>query len=197
MRDRAGRVMEHSSVYSSGATSRTVCTYDPNGRLTETVATGTNPRGRPWTVRRVYTYDDSGRLVEERQARADGRFVRARQPIYTADGRRIEEQQFRPRRRGTCGAAAEQIAVDGSNMSFPVPTRARSGRVVYDVRGAPVEMTFIGRLGVTVGKVMFATDAAGRITAIRTYGDTGECCATVPSWLRAVAPLASGPDVAC
>jgi YD repeat-containing protein len=185
----AGKVTEREWDYASGASGRTFYAYDTRGRVAETVETGTNPDGCQWTFRRIYTYDDSGRLVEERHTRADGTLVRTRQPIYTADGRRIEEQQFEPRARGMCGIAANAIAVDGSNVAFPVPARARSGRVVYDVRGAPVEVTFISRLGVTVGKVVFDMDAAGRTSALHTYGDTGECCSQVSSWLRPIAPM--------
>ena len=186
--DRAGRVTERSWEYSSGASSRTVYAYQSHSQLAETAETGKNPNGCPWAFRRIYAYDNSGRLVEERHVRADGTFVRTRQPIYTADGCRIEEQQFEPCTRGTCGVAVNAIGGNGSNVFFPVPAHARSGRVVYDVRGAPMEITFKGRLRV-VGKVAFETDAAGRTTALRSYGETGACCETVPSWLRPIAPV--------
>jgi YD repeat-containing protein len=139
----------------------------------------TNPDCSTWTLRRIYTYDDNGRLVEERHERGDGSLVRTRQPIYTVDGRRIEEQRFAPRSGGSC--CADSIAVDGSNDSFVVPATARRGRIMYDVRGAPIDITFKGRLGVTVGKIVFESDTAGRTTAVRLYGET-------EGWVESEAP---------
>lgn len=181
MLDRTGQVTERSWESDSGAFGRTAYTYHSHRHPAEAVETGTNPDGSAWTQRRTYTYDDNGRLVEERHERADGSLVRNRQPIYTADGRRIEEQRFERRSRGSCGA--DSIAVDGSNESFFVPAAARSGRIMYDVRGAPIDITFKGRLGVTVGKIVFESDTAGRTTAVRSYGETDgwvESQATLP-----------------
>jgi YD repeat-containing protein len=185
--DSAGQVTERSWEQESGASSRTVYAYGPHGKLTETVETGRNPDGERWTFRRFYTYDDNGRLIEERHERADGSLVRGRRPVYTADGRRIEEQRFESRSRGAC--AAHSIAVDGSNESFIAPSSARLGRVVYDVSGAPVDITFKGRLGVTVGRIVFESDAAGRTTAIRSYGETGQFYATMATWARPIGPV--------
>ena len=186
--DGTGKVTERSYDYSWGVSGRTVYAYDSDGRLAETSETGSNRDGADWNFRRLYAYDDVGRLVEERHSRADGPPVRTRQPIYTADGRRIEEEQFEPRSRRTCGLGVH-MGVEGSSMSFPVPARARTGCVVYDVRGAPVEMTFRNRRGLTAGKVVFETDAGGRITALRSYGESGAWCTSVAPWLRPIAPL--------
>ena len=187
--DPAGKITQRSCEYASGVSSRGAYAYNSDGQLIEIVETGTNPDGSDWRSRRIYKYDHGGRLVEERHERADGTLLRTRQPIYTADGRRIEEEQLEPPARGTCGRTLNAICVEGSDVSFSVPARARSGRVVYDVHGAPVDITFRSRLGVTVGKVVFETDAAGRTTAIRNYGAAGECGDTVSSWLQPIAPV--------
>jgi hypothetical protein len=183
--DDAGNVTERSSEQENGASSRTVYTYGPHGKLSEEVETGRNPDGELWTIRRVHTYDDAGRLIEERHERADGSLIRMRRPIYTADGRRIEEQRFKSRVRGSCGA--NSIAVDGSREFYVAPASARLVRIGYDVSGAPIDITFKGRLGRTVGKVVFEADAAGRATAVRQYGVTGDDTATVPTWVRPIA----------
>lgn len=188
-RDRDGRTTGRTWTFPSGAASRTLYSYDSNGRLAETVEIGRNPDGREWTFRRAYTYDAAGRLVEERHESADGAVIRTRRPTYTADGRRIEEERFEPRRRGTCGTSMEAIGVDGSNVFFQAPTGARRGRIVYDARGAPESITFTGRMGLTAGKVLFETDAAGRIVAVRAFGAPEAFNMTVAAWLRPVAPL--------
>ena len=174
---------ERSWEIESGASGRTVCSYGSDGRLAEALETGTNPDGSSWTLRRAYTYDSRGRLVREQLERADGSLVRTRQPFYAADGRRIEERQFERRSRGAC--CGYSIEVDGSNESFPAPARARSGRITYEPGGAPAEITFKGRLGVPVGKILFQTDAAGRTTAVRSYGDSGEV-GSAANWSRPI-----------
>lgn len=186
--DPAGRVAETSWEYPSGASGRTVHTHDSEGRLVAQVESTTNPDGRVWTFRRTYAYDDRGRLIEERREGADGSIVRTRRPVYAADGRRIENERLAPRGRGTCCGLCT-TGVDGVNMDFFTPSRARSTRVVHDARGVPLELTFTGRLGVTVGKVVFESDPNGRITAIRNYGDPGEFHASVSAWLRPIAPI--------
>ena len=170
--DDAGRVTERSWELDSGASSRVLYVYGAHGQLVEAVESGRNPDGSQSSFRRIYKYDDRGRLREEQQVRADGSLIRTRQPAYTADGRRIEEQQFPPPARGAC--RVNSIDVGESGESFRAPATARSGRIIYNVRGAPLEITFKGRLGITVGKVAYETDEAGRTTAVRNYGDTSE-----------------------
>lgn len=53
-----------------------------------------------------------------------------------------------------------------------------------------MEITFTGKWGLPVGKVMFETDAGGRISTLRAYGDVGASGETVSSWLRPLAPVA-------
>jgi YD repeat-containing protein len=185
--DRAGRVIERSWQFPSGASSRSVYWYDDRGRLIGTAETFTNPDGAESSSKRTYAYDDKGRLGEERHVPARGEPTVTRHPTYLPDGRRIEVKRFPARRRGTCCFGVRAIGVDA--MSFLAPRRARVAMAVYSAEGAPETITFSGRLGRTVGKVLFETDA-GRITAIRTFGDQGAFHATVAGWLRPVKPVA-------
>jgi YD repeat-containing protein len=186
--DRAGRVTERTWLVPSGASSRTVYGYDDRGRLIETAETGTNPDGAEWSFKRTRAYDDTGRLVEERHAPALGDPTVTRQPVYLTDGRRIEIERFPARRRGTCHFNVRAVGVD--TMSFDAPRRARAATAVYSAEGAPETITFSGRLGRTMGKVLFETDAAGRITSIRQFGEHGAFHTSVAGWLRPVEPLA-------
>lgn len=186
--DRAGRVIERSWQFPSGASSRSVYSYDDRGRLIDTAETFTNPDGAESSSKRTYAYDDKGRLVEERHVPARGEPTVTRHPTYLPDGRRIEVERFPARRRGTCCFGVRAIGVDA--MSFAAPRRARVATAVYSAEGAPETITFSGRLGRTVGKVLFETDAAGRIMAIRNFGASGAFHTTVAGWLRPVKPVA-------
>jgi hypothetical protein len=186
--DRAGRVTEDRSDYSSGAINRTVYTYDSSGSLIEAADISTSLDGSASIGRRLWVYDATGRLIEERHVRADGTVVKTRQPIYTADGRRIEEGWFHSQNQAAC-AEMPTIGLNGSHMNFFCP-RARFRRVVYGVRGEPIEITFTGRLGLTVGKVVFETDTVGRITALRAYGNVAAGGETVSTWPLPVRPVA-------
>jgi YD repeat-containing protein len=186
--DRAGRVTERTWLVPSGASSRTVYGYDDRGRLVETAETGTNPDGAEWSFTRTHAYDDQGRLVEERHVPALGDPTVTRHPVYLPDGRRIEIERFPSRRRGSGRFDVRAVGVDA--MSFDAPRRARAATAVYSAEGAPETITFSGPLGRTIGKVLFETDAAGRITAIRQFGEHSAFHTTVAGWLRPVEPLA-------
>jgi hypothetical protein len=186
--DRAGRVAERSWQSPSGASSRAVYRCDDHGRLVETAESGRNPDGAEWSFTRTYAYDDKDRLVEERHVPALGEPTVTRHPTYLPDGRRIEVERFPARRRGRCGFDVRAIGID--TMSFQAPRRARTAVAVYSAGGTPETITFGGRLGRTVGKVLFEADAAGSITAIRNFGEQGAFHTSVAGWLRPVEPLA-------
>jgi hypothetical protein len=186
--DGAARVTERSWQFPSGTSSCAVYGYDDRGRLVETAESGRNPDGAEWSFTRTYAYDDRDRLVEARHVPALGEPTVTRHPTYLPDGRRIEIERFLARRRGRCGFDVRAIGID--TMSFQAPRRARTAVAVYSAGGTPERITFSGRLGRTVGKVLFEADAVGRITAIRNFGEQGAFHASVAGWLRPVEPLA-------
>jgi YD repeat-containing protein len=164
--------------------------YDESDRLTEVRQEGTNADGQSWRFAILYRYDEHGRVAEERHIGADGTTVRTRCPRYTGDGIRIEAESFPRRARNACGSASHCVVVNERWMAFDCRA-ARAERAVYTSSGSPDTITFFGRFGRTVGKVLFESDSRGCVRGCECYGELGAWHASLdgPAWLRPLTPL--------
>ena len=177
--DNHDRIVERLQYMAHGLHMRSTFHYDETGALIESRDTGTNPDGASWTKRTSYSYDERGRCLLEQEFGPAGKVWRTRRFEYRADGSCIEAAP-----RGT------SITVDLGEGTMTSYGSGGSARAVYRPNRAPQSITIYGRFRRPSGKVLFESDASGRVTRVLDYIRPHTFGASVARpWLKPFTPL--------
>ena len=139
--------------------SKQVLSYDITGKLIkESFYMNGMLRGQS-----IYIYDSDGRLSEIPSCNAEGLHTGKRAFNYHPNGRKAEElffdyQEHEP----NTGYSYDVDANPEYDHSFN-SHGARLIKTLYDLQGNPKELQFLSENGGLLSKVLFTTDAAGRI----------------------------------
>ena len=169
--DEEGQLIEtafHNTLYPDYSSKQTFL-YDTLGKLTEQSFYYLN--GKP-SSKTLYIYDSEDRLVGESCFDADGKRTGKREFTYHANGEKAEEifSDYREHNPNT----SYGYGIDANpeyDHSFTADD-ARLIKTLYDFKGNPTELLFLNESGKLLSKVLFTTDAAGRIIKDAQY--TGE-----------------------
>lgn len=172
-------------------------TFDEQGRLMET--TFHNTQHPEYSSKEVFSYDSTGKLIEQSFYHLDGRSGGKSVYLYDSDGRLLEVSSFDTDGKHTGkrvfsyhpnGDKAEELLFDyqelepNADESYGVDANAgydhcfsadgaRLIKTIYDLQGSPKELQFLAENGKLLSKVIFATDAAGRIIKDAQYSSDG------------------------
>lgn len=160
--DEEGQLLEttfHNSEHPDYSSKQTL-SYDTTGKLIEQSFYYLN--GKPGG-KTLYVYDHENKLVSESTFDADGKCTGKRELVYHANGEKAEETFFDYREREPntsygCGIDANPEY----DHSFTADD-ARLIKTLYDLKGNPTELLFLNESGKLLSKVVFTTDADGRI----------------------------------
>lgn len=160
--DEEGQLLEttfHNSEHPDYSSKQTF-SYDTTGKLIEQSFYYLN--GKPGG-KTVYIYDHEDKFVEESTFDVDGECIGKRESVYHANGEKAEETFFDYRKHEP--NTSYDYGIDANpeyDHSFTADD-AHLIKTLYDLKGNPTELLFLNESGKVLSKVVFTTDADGRI----------------------------------
>jgi antitoxin component YwqK of YwqJK toxin-antitoxin module len=174
--DSTGRLAEEFYSEGRGLSKKTLCLYDSQNRLLQQVFFDGDGKA---AGRSDVRYDANGNKLEKSSYDAGGKLVAKTEFTYHPNGKRAEVSSFvyeEPEPNVSWGYTID--ANPGYDHSFPVNGRAFLEKKLYDLNGSPAQLELFDKIGNLLTRVIFTTDAAGRIVKDAQLGGGG-CCSGI------------------
>ena len=165
--DKEGQLLETTFLNSEHPdySSRQTFSYDKTGKLEQSFYyLNGKPGGNT-----LYIYDHENKLVEEISFDADEKRTGKRKVVYHANSEKAEETFFDYTEHEPNTSYDYGIDANPEYDHSFTAENARLIKTIYDLKGYPTELQFLSETGKLLSKVVFTTDADGRIVKDAQY----------------------------